>query len=225
VSPFPVDPELLSRIRRMRPGDEEAVAALHFAAMGDSLWARLGVDFLRTLYSALIGSPEFLGYVYEEGGRIRGFIAGTTDGKRLMRSAMKRRGLAIAFAALKGAWLKPGLALRAMGTFGYFAKSRVPGLENVTAESMFCSFEPELRGKRISGLINKVLFDDLAFRGHHYVKITTEADNEGAIRQLTNWGFAQAGRFRFYGKEMIAWRLDLSASDRIEPVSRVREDA
>jgi hypothetical protein len=56
----------------------------------------------------------------------------------------------------------------------------------VRAESMFCSFEPHLRGTRVSGAINKVLFDELAARGHRYVKITTEADNEGAVRQLSS---------------------------------------
>ena len=55
----------------------------------------------------------------------------------------------------------------------------------------------ELRGRRISGLINKLLFDRLAARGHRFVKITTEADNRGAIRQLSSWGFEELGRFRF----------------------------
>ena len=76
------------------------------------------------------------------------------------------------------------------------------------------------RGKRISGHINKVLFDDLLARGHKYVKITTEVDNEGANRQLRSWGFEDMHRFRFYGKDMVTYVLDLEESDRVEPVLR-----
>jgi len=80
---------------------------------------------------------------------------------------------------------------------------------------MFCSFEAELRGQRISGLINKLLFDEMAARGHRFLKITTEADNSGAMRQLGSWGFEQVGQFSFYGKEMLTWRLDLAACERV----------
>ena len=52
------------------------------------------------------------------------------------------------------------------------------------------------------------------------MKITTEVSNEGANRQLKSWGFAERGRFRFYGKDMITYVLDLHASDRVEATSR-----
>ena len=102
-------------------------------------------------------------------------------------------------------------------TFRYFS---VSGAEDVPAESLFCSFVPDLRGKRVSGHINKVLFDELLARGQPRVKITTEVDNEGANRQLRSWGFEDKGRFRFYGKEMVTYVLDLAASPRVEAVSR-----
>jgi len=35
------------------------------------------------------------------------------------------------------------------------------------------------------------------------------------VRQLTSWGFEQIGCFRFYGKEMLVWRLDLLACERV----------
>ena len=84
------------------------------------------------------------------------------------------------------------------------------------AESLFCSFEADLRGRRVSGHINKVLFDELAARGHRQVKITTEVDNPGSNRQLRAWGFEEAGRFRFYGKDMVTLVLDLQRSPRVE---------
>ena len=110
----------------------------------------------------------------------------------------------------------PALALKLLQTQSY---QDVSGGVSMP-ESLFCSFEPALRGKRISGHINKVLFDELLTRGHKAVKVTTELDNEGANRQLTSWGFAADGHFSFYGKEMVRYVLDLESSPRVEAVSR-----
>ncbi len=207
----------------MQYRDCGAVARLHEAAMGDSLWARLGRRFLIELYRGLVESPRFLAFVYEERqgprGRVRGFIAGTTDGPRMLEEVFRRRALVLGTAAALGAARHPGVLPLLLETARYFRISGDAELEGA-AESLFCSFEPELRGRRIAGHINKVLFDDFLARGHRLVKITTEADNTAAIRQLASWGFEERGRFRFYGKDMVRYALDLEASPRVAPVSR-----
>jgi hypothetical protein len=123
--------------------------------------------------------------------------------------------LGLGFASLPAS-LRPATLLKLLQTARY---SDTSGGAHM-AESLFCSFEPELRGRRISGHINKVLFDELLSRGHGRVKITTEVDNAGANRQLTSWGFIDAARFDFYGKPMVRYELDLEISERVEPVSR-----
>lgn len=220
-APFPVDDAVLARIRPMQFRDAEDMARLHHAAMGDSLWARLGAHFLAVLYRVLIDTPGFLAFVYEEDGRVRGFIAGSTDTATMMRTALRRGWFLIGPAALPGALRSPGTALRLLDTPRYTAASSAVSLPaGLTAESLFCSFEPDLRGKRVSGHINKVLFDELRARGHQHVKITTDAGNAAAVRQLESWGFAEAGTFAFYGKPMRTFVLDLVASPRVEPRSR-----
>ena len=215
LSPFPADPEVLARIRPMEPRDLPHVCRLHAAAMGHSLWARLGQRFLRQVYAGLVTHADFLGYVYVERGRARGFIAGTTNGPRMLGEVARRRAPRLALATALGLLRDPGALWPLLETARYFSRSGVPGAEEILAESMFCSFEPNLRGRRVSGLINKVLFEELLCRGHDRVKITTEVDNAGAVRQLTSWGFEELGRFRFYGKEMLTWRLDLTACERV----------
>ena len=84
LSPFPVDPAVLAAIRPMQNRDAEPVAALHEAAMGASLWAQLGRRFLVELYRGLVDSPYFLGFVYEEDGVVKGFIAGSIDAEPLV---------------------------------------------------------------------------------------------------------------------------------------------
>ncbi len=217
LSPFPVDPDVMARIRPMQFRDATRVAELHHAAMGRSLWAQLGVPFLAALYRGLIDIPTFLGFVYVEDGEVRGFIAGSTDTDAMYAEVLRRRGLFLAPFAAMGVLRRPSAAVQLLQTGRYGA---VSGLSDVRGESLFCSFVPDLRGKRVSGHVNKVLFDELLARGHTHVKVTTEVDNEGANRQLRSWGFEERARFRFYGKEMVGYVLDLAGCPRVEPVSR-----
>ena len=200
----------------MQYWDADRVAELHHAAMGNSLWAKLGRTFLRELYRGLIEDARFLGFVYVEEGVVEGFIAGSTDASDMMSTVFKKRFDPLAMAGGVGLLKKPSVSIKLAQTAQYFSVSDAEDLD-VPAESLFCSFTPKLRGKRVSGHINKVLFDDLAWRGHRHVKVTTETDNEGANRQLLSWGFEDRHRFRFYGKDMVTYVLDLEDSVRVSP--------
>ena len=212
---FPIDTRVMAAIRPMAAIDGEVVARLHHTAMGQSTWARLGTPFLRALYVSLIDDHRFLGFVYEEAGTVRGFIAGSQDTEAMMAGTFRRAWPALGLAALPGV-LRPNIWAQLIETRRYGKRSGGQGM----AESLFCSFEPGLRGKRIAGHINKVLFDELLWRGHKAVKVTTEVDNVGANRQLQSWGFVDAARFRFYGKPMVRYVLDLEASQRVQAKSR-----
>ena len=213
--PFTVDAAVMAAIRPMTPADTADVARLHHAAMGSSTWAQLGQRFLRTLYTALLADERFLAWVYADADGVRGFIAGSEDTDAMMASTFRRAWRPLGVAALPRA-LRPSLALKLLQTQSY---QDVSG-GAVMPESLFCSFEPALRGKRISGHINKVLFDELLARGHSRVKVTTEVDNVGANRQLTSWGFDVDGHFHFYGKDMVRYVLNLETSPRVEAVRR-----
>lgn len=218
-TPFPLQADVVNHIRPMMSIDAPQVAALHHADMGNSLWARLGVPFLTRLYQALINNDRFIGFVYVDDHNVpQGFIAGSTDADTMMREVFARSGPVLALSALP-ALRSPRLLLSLLQTPLYFQRSDDP-TTSIAAESLFCSFVPELRGRRISNHINKFLFDDLFARGHQHVKITTEVDNAGANRQLQRWGFEQRATFRFYGKDMVTYVLDLQRSERVEPVSR-----
>jgi RimJ/RimL family protein N-acetyltransferase len=217
IKPFDVDPEVMERIRPLQFRDAERVAELHHAAMGNSLWAQLGKPFLTSLYRALVDIPTFLGFVYVEDGEVKGFIAGSLDTSGMYREMLRRRAMFLGPPAALGLLRRPRVGLKLLETARYFG---VSGAEDVPAESLFCSFVPDLRGRRVSGHINKVLFDELLARGQSRVKITTEVDNEGANRQLQSWGFEEAHRFRFYGKDMVTYVLELATSPRVEPKSR-----
>ncbi len=216
VRPFPTEAEVFRRIRRLRPEDLHVVVRMHQATMGNTTWGRLGLPFLEALYRSLLQHPGFLGWVYQEEAEVRGFIAGVEDARGVMGEVLRGHALELALPALGGLVRAPTLSWRLALTPLYFRRS--DAAEHVRAESLFCAFSPDLRGRRVSGHINKVLFDELASRGHERVKITTELDNLGANRQLRAWGFEDVGHFRFYGKEMVTYVLDLRHSPRVEPI-------
>ncbi len=220
IKPLKFDPAWLANIRPMVFSDAQALARMHGTGMGDSLWGKLGEAFLLRIYAALIGDPDFIAFVYVEDEKVGGFIAGTQNGPAMMRRVWKRDFAGLPRAGIRGVLKNPKLIWPLAATPFYFRRSNPALDKSVVAESYFCYFEPHLRGKRISGLINKVLFDELLSRGCEYLKITTESDNEGSNRQLASWGFEKRGNFRFYGKEMVVYLLDLKNSPRVEPVSR-----
>ena len=216
----------MERIRAIEHRDCERLAEMHSQAMGNSLWAQLGERFLLELYRGLIDSPYFLGFVYEERDaqseqQILGFIAGSTDTDRMFKSLFRKRYALLALSAGPALLRRPLLLKKLLQTHKY-SRMSTETADTIPGESLFCSFEPQLRGKRISGHINKVLFDELLARGHRRVKISTETDNNGANRQLQSWGFEQIHDFRFYGKDMVTYALDLEASERVQARSMHR---
>ena len=215
ITPFPVDPVIMCKIRPMLERDVPAAAQLHFQAMGRSLWAKLGRPFLRCLYEKLLQDKDFFAYVYEEGGCVKGFIAGSADTEATYKRTLRRYFWAILLHTLLGLLRNPSALPLLLATPFYFRRSDPDNLGEPAGESLFCSFAPELRGKRISGHINKVLFEALHGRGLRYIKITAEADNRAALRQLEHWGFVIRRRFNFYGKEMLTLITDADSNPRI----------
>ncbi|MBQ7503277.1 hypothetical protein IJT93_11335 [bacterium] len=215
ITPFPVDPVIMIKIRPMQERDVPAVAQLHSDAMGKSLWAKLGLPFLRRLYKGLLQDEDFFAYVYEEMGCVKGFIAGSADTQATYGRTLKRNFWELLLHTAWGVIRSPSVLPLLLATPFYFRRSHPEDLPERAAESLFCSFVPELRGKRISGHINKVLFEALHNRGRRYIKITTEADNQAALRQLEHWGFSVRRRFNFYGKEMLTLITNADSNPRI----------
>ena len=223
ISPFENKEEILQKIRPMEYQDIPRIAELHQAAMGNSLWSTLGLSFLRNIYRGMLSSELFLGFVYEENASIEGFIAGSTDLPNLMKHTVIHNGHRLLLSALLGVRSVHTIQ-KLLHTARYFSLSESELAYEIKAESMFCSFTPKTRGKRISGHINKVLFETLLARGHTHVKITTETDNIGANRQLLSWGFEAKGTFSFYGKEMVCYTLNLQTSPRLTPYDWMKHE-
>ncbi|MGM9992680.1 MAG: hypothetical protein ACI376_07570 [Candidatus Bruticola sp.] len=220
ITPFAVDENVMKRIRPMQLQDIKQVAAQHYAAMGHSLWAQLGVPFLETLYRGLLQDPLFVAYVYIDDEEVQGFIAGSLDVPKTFNRLWSRSGWRLLGPTLLGLLRRPQLLKYVLTTPLYFIRSAVAtssksDTTSIKAESLFCSFRPQLRGTRISGHINKVLFQHFLREGCRYIKITTETSNQASLRQLSHWGFEIKEQFNFYGKDMYVLTMDLQNNPRL----------
>lgn len=216
ITPFPVDPAVMAAIRPMAAKDIEQVSIQHHTSMDHSLWGKLGLPFLRALYRELLDDPRFSAYVYEEDGVIKGFIAGSSDIKLMFASVMRKGFKRLLLPCLLGILRNPSVVLHLLATPLYFRRTDLE--QEARAESLFCSFQAELRGRRISGHINKVLFDELHRRGCRFVKITTEESNLASRRQLEHWGFKIQRKFHFYGRTRLIWLMDMDSNPRLDPL-------
>jgi ribosomal protein S18 acetylase RimI-like enzyme len=109
-----------SPIRRVRPADERdlvVTARLHEDGLPEGFFARIGWRFLRAYHGAFRRSPEATVLVAEdEEGRPRGMLVGTLDNAAHYRWAMRRQGLRLAAAGLRGLVTHPRMAAEFLRT-------------------------------------------------------------------------------------------------------------
>ena len=131
--PFQIDPvDRIRPIHRCRTSGE-----LHHAAMGNSLWAKLGTRFLKVLYTQLVQDDRFFGFVYLEKGIVRGFIAGSLDPDAMMHDVFRKGWFLLGPAAFPKA-LQPEIFRYLMETRHYASASNAVTLpEPIQAESLF----------------------------------------------------------------------------------------
>ncbi len=83
-------------VRPMTRADGRDAARLHVGEIATGFLSSLGVGVIARIYGVLPKAPHGFGFVAEQGGRVLGFIACTTNLGQLYREILGRRGLAIA---------------------------------------------------------------------------------------------------------------------------------
>ena len=162
VRPLELDPEVMASIHPLVFHDAPASRA-HHAAMGDSTWARLGVRFLTTLYRNLVHFTGLHRFRVPRAGSGPRLHAGGTDPDRMMATVFRKAWFLPGARRLPRACdRRPSSCSRHLGT----RRSVTGGPAGAgTCGVPVLQFRADLRGKRVAGAINKVLFDDLASRG------------------------------------------------------------
>jgi len=72
------------------------VAALHIQCISTGFISSMGIDFVTSLYDAIVKSKSSLGVVAVKNGKVIGFVAFTTNLNKLYKSIIRRKGLKFA---------------------------------------------------------------------------------------------------------------------------------
>jgi ribosomal protein S18 acetylase RimI-like enzyme len=212
VSPTPP----IRRIRPARRADLAHTARLHEHELPEGFFARIGWRFLRTYHAAFARSPQATVLVAEgDDGRLRGMLVGTLDNAAHYRWTMRRQGLRLAAAGLRGLVTHPPLAAEfirtRVGRYGRaVARSLRPGRGSGGARPATparpAAAEGEAAAAKVAVLTHVAVAEDArgAGAGRRLVEGFVErARRAGAdeVRLITE---ADGPAARFYGS--LGWR-------------------
>lgn len=170
------------RIRKARPEDSEAVAALHARQIPWGLLSRLGEGFVASFYATMFGSPLGFGFIAEDGERLVGFATAVTDWRQFYREFLRGH-LALAVRAFASG-LGEGRWRRLLETSRYAASDDLP-----PAELVSIALDPDTRGSGVGGELVQRVLDEFSARGVDAVRVTAGSTNEPANRLYERSGF------------------------------------
>lgn len=173
-------------IRRAHPEDARAVARLHREIISWGLLPSLGEGVVTGFYRAVSASPAAFCFVADDGERLWGFAAGTTDWPRLRRGVMRAtwRPLlrAVPLLLLRGRWR------RLRETERYTQSAHLA----VSAEFLSFGVLPETPGRIWTGAaLAYAVVNEFRRRGVRRIRGVVWEQNERALR------FFEAVGFRF----------------------------
>ncbi len=172
------------------------VAALHIQCISTGFISSMGIDFVTSLYDAIVKSKSSLGVVAVRNEKVIGFVAFTTNLNKLYKSIIRRKGLKFAL-LLAGNVLSLRRIKKIFETLFYPA--RIKKMNLPSAELLSIAVAPEERRKGLAGqLIEKGL---RLYRktGVDKVKVLIGADNKAGNKLYLKTGFELIGQIVNHG--------------------------
>ena len=172
------------------------VAALHIQCISTGFISSMGIDFVTSLYDAIVKSKSSLGVVAVRNEKVIGFVAFTTNLNKLYKSIIRRKGLKFAL-LLAGNVLSLRRVKKIFETLFYPARTKKINLP--PAELLSIAVAPEERRKGLAGqLIEKGL---RLYRktGVDKVKVLIGADNKAGNKLYLKTGFKLIGQIVNHG--------------------------
>jgi len=172
------------------------VAALHIQCISTGFISSMGIDFVTSLYDAIVKSKSSLGVVAVRNEKVIGFVSFTTNLNKLYKSLIRRKGLKFAL-LLAGNVLSLRRIKKIFETLSYPA--RIKKMNLPSAELLSIAVAPEERRKGLAGqLIEKGL---RLYRktGVDKVKVLIGADNKAGNKLYLKSGFELIGQIVSHG--------------------------
>ena len=172
------------------------VAALHIQCISTGFISSLGVDFVTSLYEAIVQSKSSFGVVAVRNAKVLGFAAFTTNLNKLYKSAVWRKGLIFAL-LLAGNVRSRGRVKKMLETLFYPARTKKMNLP--PAELLSIAVARQERGKGLASQLIKKGLQHCQKEGIDKVKVLIGADNKAGNKLYLKFGFELAGQIVNHG--------------------------
>lgn len=190
-------------IRDGTDADAPTAGRLHATEITDGFLSSLGPRFLARLYRRTARHPGSFLLVAEDGGRITGMAAGTTDVGALYRAFLVRDGAAAALASL------PQIVRsvpRVVETLRYGGSGHDPALPD--AELLAVAVDRDSHGRGVGRRLVEEAQSRFTALGAPGARVVAGATNTAALRLYRGCGFRPAARTEVHAgalSEVLAW--------------------
>jgi len=172
------------------------VAELHIQCISTGFISSMGIDFVTSLYEAIVQSKSSFGVVAVRNEKVLGFAVFTTNLNKLYKSVVWRKGLIFAL-LLAGNMLSLRRVKKMFETLFYPARTKKMNLPS--AELLSIAVGPEERGKGLAGQLIEKSFRYCQKTGVDKVKVLIGADNKPGNKLYLKTGFELVGQIVNHG--------------------------
>jgi len=172
------------------------VAYYHISGISAGFISSLGIEFVTALYEEIAESKVSFGFVAQEGEKILGFVAFTTNLNALYKSIVLKKGLrfAVLVASQMSRWTRIKRLFETL-----FYPERIKKLGLPSAELLSIAVAKWARGKRLATELTRAGFTECAKRQIEKLKVLVGADNEPANKLYLKCGFELVGQIDNHG--------------------------
>jgi ribosomal protein S18 acetylase RimI-like enzyme len=174
----------------------EQVAALHIQCISTGFISSMGIDFVTSLYEAIVQSNSSFGIVAVRNEKVLGFAAFTTNINTLYKAVIWRKGLK--FALLLASHMCSLKRVKRMFET-LFYPTRIKNMNLPSAELLSIAFAPEEQRKGLAGQLIEMGFRHYRKTGVDKVKVLIGADNKAGNQLYIKSGFEPAGKINNHG--------------------------
>jgi ribosomal protein S18 acetylase RimI-like enzyme len=174
------------------------IAKLHIEGIDRGFISSLGIEFVTALYEAIAEDQSCFGIIDSESNEVLGFVAFTTDIKKLYKSIIRKKGLRFAF-LLANKMFSFNRIKRVLETLLYPNKVNDDDMDLPEAELLSIVISPKARRmKQATQLIQKG-FEHCYNNAIDTLKVMVAADNQAANRLYQRCGFVFAKQIDSHG--------------------------
>lgn len=168
-------------IREMRIEDLDKVVDIHLCAFPGFFLSFLGPRFLRLLYRGIIFYDAGIALIYDQDGKVVGFVAGAIAPSKLYKHLIRTHFFGFAWAALDAVLRNPLIIPRLLRAFLY--PNKTSRLQN-TATLMSIAVDPRIQGSGIGQQLVNAFLEKASQQGVNRVDLTTDRLNNDVVNSF-----------------------------------------